>query len=286
MNPPLFSILIANYNNGRFLAEALESVYRQSYSNWEVIIVDDHSDDNSFTIYNQLKNDERIKIYYNSENQGAGFTKRKCVEMAAGEICGFLDPDDALTPDAIMDMVSLHSKMPDYSIIHSKLFYCDENLNIKSEYTHGRNVIPFQPMFFNLEGEISHFCTFKKEIYDNTDGIDPYQRRAVDQDLYLKLYDAGRTFYWDKSLYLYRIHENGISTTNNIDKAYYWRWVVNINTAKRRNINIENLFLDSFVSKMDYDSLFKEYWRLKKYKKLNELLHKINSIFKSRKEVE
>lgn len=283
---PLFSILIASYNNGRFLSEALNSVYKQTYTNWEIIIVDDCSTDNSKEIYHSIENNSRIKVFYNDENRGVGYTKSRCINEANGEICGFLDPDDALIPDAMMDMVSLHSKMPDYSIIHSKLFYCDENLNIKSEYTHGRNVVPFQPMFFNLDGEISHFCTLKKEIYDKTDGIDPYLRRAVDQDLYLKLYDAGKTFYWDKPLYLYRIHENGISTTNNTHKAYYWRWVVNINTAKRRNINIENLFLDSFVLKTDYDSLFKEYWRLKKYKKLNNFLHKINSIFKSRKEVE
>jgi glycosyltransferase involved in cell wall biosynthesis len=283
MYTPLFSVLIANYNNGYFLKEALESIYKQTYTNWEIIIVDDCSSDDSLNIYDQIKEDSRISIFFNNENRGAGFTKRRCVDEAKGEICGFLDPDDALLPDAIMDMVNLHIEMPDYSMIHSKLFYCDKDLNIKSEYTHGQDVIPSQPMFFNLDGEISHFCTFKKDIYGKTDGIDAYLKRAVDQDLYLKLYDAGKTFFLNKALYLYRIHEGGISTTTNMDKAYYWRWVVNVNAAKRRNVNIENLFLDSFVPKMNYDYLFREYWRLKKYKKLNEFLHKINNIFRDHK---
>lgn len=277
---PLFSVLIANFNNGRFLKEALESVYKQTYTNWEIIIVDDYSTDNSLNIYETLENNSKVKIYFNGKNEGVGYTKRRCIEEANGEICGFLDPDDALAESALEKMVKCHLERVSTSIVHSKHVYCDEKFNIREEYTNGKNVESFNPDFFNLDGEISHFCTFKKEMYIKTVGIDPYLKRAADLDLYLKLYDIGETFFLDEFLYFYRIHDGGISTHNNVDKAYFWRWVVNLNAAKRRDVNIENLFLEAFVPKMNYDYLFQEYWRLKKYKKVNSILHKVNSFFR------
>ena len=92
MNQPLFSVLITNYNNGRYLQEAIDSVLAQTYTNWEIILVDDKSTDNSFEIYEKYKDDGRFKIYYNEVNMGCGYTKHRCAELASGELCGFLDP--------------------------------------------------------------------------------------------------------------------------------------------------------------------------------------------------
>ena len=75
---PLFSVLIANYNNGKYLMEAIESVRQQTYTNWEIILVDDASTDNSKDIYRELENDSRIHIFYNEQNKGCGYTKRRC----------------------------------------------------------------------------------------------------------------------------------------------------------------------------------------------------------------
>ena len=106
-NNPLFSVLIANYNNGKYLREAINSVYSQIYTNWEIILVDDASTDNSQEIYSELEKDDRIHIYYNEKNMGCGYTKRRCAELANGELCGFLDPDDALLPHALESHVKI-----------------------------------------------------------------------------------------------------------------------------------------------------------------------------------
>ena len=70
MTHPLFSILIANYNNGRYLQEAIDSVLAQTYTNWEVVIVDDKSTDNSFEIYEKYKDDPRFHVCFNDVNRG------------------------------------------------------------------------------------------------------------------------------------------------------------------------------------------------------------------------
>lgn len=272
MHNPLFSVLIANYNNGRFLGEALDSIYRQSYDNWEIIIVDDHSKDCSHEMYKEISNNPKIKIYYNDSNQGAGYTKRRCAELANGEISAFLDPDDALSNNALEKMVEAHINMPDASLIYSTSYRCDEDLKVMSINDAPKEIEQNNPLYLNMESSISHFASFKNSYYSKTSGIDSYLQRAVDQDLYLKLYEVGKTYFLNEILYYYRIHKSGISTNNNINKAYFWHWVVIINTGKRRGINFEDLFCESFVQKAEYDRLENKYLRLKKYEKLNNLL--------------
>ena len=118
---PLFSVLIANYNNGCYLQEAIDSVLAQDYKNWEIVIVDDKSTDSSSEIYDRYKDDDRFHVYYNELNFGAGYTKHKCAEMAKGEICGFVDPDDKLAvSDALSTMVNTHLQNPDVFLCMSE----------------------------------------------------------------------------------------------------------------------------------------------------------------------
>lgn len=64
--------------------KAIESVRQQTYTNWEIILVDDASTDNSKELYKELEKDERIHIYLNEQNIGCGYTKRRCAELATG----------------------------------------------------------------------------------------------------------------------------------------------------------------------------------------------------------
>lgn len=242
MNSPLFSILIAQYNNGRYFEDCYKSIIAQTYQNWEVIIVDDCSTDISTALMMELIGDDsRFKIFSNEANRGCGYTKRRCAELAEGEICGFLDPDDAITRDALEIMVNEHLNHNDASLVYSNFIYCDEHL-MEDRIHFQKSAAEKDSPFFNIEGEISHFSTFKKSFYTATSGIDPFYRRAVDQDLYLKLYEAGSVVYIDKNLYLYRVHEGGISTNNNAEKALQWKKLAVLESAKRRNIDIESLF--------------------------------------------
>ena len=258
MNNPLFSIFIAQYNNGKYFEDCYKSIMAQTYQNWEVIIVDDCSTDDSVEVMKEMIGDDpRFKIFVNDENKGCGFTKRKCAELAQGEICAFLDPDDAITEDALIIMVTEHLKNPDYSLLYSKPYTCDEFLNIKDERK-SKQINNDDPYFFNFDGYVFAFISYKKKFYDKTIGIDEYLKRAIDQDLLFKLYEIAPFYFVNKTLYKYRIHENGISTTTNSDKAYFWHWVTIINAAKRRNINVENLFIDKALRSRREQALQKE----------------------------
>lgn len=244
MTQPLFSLLIAQYNNGRFFEDCYNSIIAQTYPHWEVIIVDDGSADDSVAqMKKYIGEDARFKIFLNDQNQGCGYTKRRCAELATGELCAFLDPDDAITPDALELMVAEHEKYPEASMVYSKPYWCDEKMNIQYE-RETKQVINGESTYFDLDGYMFAFLSFKKKFYNQTEGLNSYLQRAIDKDLVLKLYEVGPAYAIDKAMYKYRIHKGGISTNSNEDKSYFWYWVAIIDAAKRRNVNVENLFLE------------------------------------------
>ncbi len=244
---PLFSILIANFNNGKYLQEAIESVKSQSYANWEIIIVDDGSTDNSPEIYKNYSEVNRIKIYYNGENKGCGYTKRRCTELATGELCGFLDPDDTLMTDALEVMVNAHTKNQNVALICSRHTICNENLVIQwiSSERDKSNLDYLTERFHSVEV----FASFKTEKYKKSVGINLLLKRAVDQDLYYLLEEQGEIVFIDNVLYNYRLHNSNLSIGH--FKALYWHMLAMKNAAERRNLEPESVVNEFFKKIFD-----------------------------------
>lgn len=231
-----FSILVANYNNGKYFKDCYQSIISQTYENWEAIIVDDGSSDDSIAIIKGIvQNDARFIIHEMHTNKGCGEAKRKCAELANGKICGFLDPDDAITPDALQISVNEHIKYKNIIATYSKIMFCDGNLSPKYDYAKIKQVYNHRN-FFNCPIQINAFFTFKKEIYDKTEGINPDLSSAVDQDLYLKLLDHGNPKFIPTNMYFYRRHSAGISQDQSKNKSKDNFAKVILDTMKRRNI--------------------------------------------------
>lgn len=234
-NQPLFSVLIANYNNGKYLMDAIESVRQQTYTNWEIILVDDSSTDNSHELYKELEHDERIHIFLNNQNRGCGYTKHRCAELANGEICGFLDPDDELLPNALLDSVQALLSDEKYVLSFSRFYYCDENMNVLSE---SRLLdLQGQSYFEHHDYQPEVFAAFRSSAYKASSGIDPIIRAAVDQELFFRLEEQGNIVILDKITYKYR--KNPTALTSIPHKCSYWNIWVRHNTCIRRGLPIE-----------------------------------------------
>lgn len=241
---PLFSVLIANYNNGPFLMESIDSVRAQNYPNWEIILVDDHSSDNSPSILESLKEDPRIHIFINDQNRGCGYSKRRCAELANGSICGFLDADDVLLPEALAIHVSTHIQNPNVSCLFSRYYLCDNHLSILSESRH--LTIPDNESYFtHKDYSPEHFTSFKTHFYKNTAGISPDLKKGVDQDLYFKLEEVADIMVLDQITYKYRIHPNSISYLSY--EALYWNLVIRHRTCLRRGLDPKDYPIKDFM---------------------------------------
>lgn len=256
MESPLFSVLIANFNNGHYIDEAIGSVISQSYTNWEIIIVDDASSDNSKEVLNKYENNSNIRIFYNKVNKGCGYTKNICANHAKGEISGFLDPDDKIATNAIELMVKSHKTNKTASLIYSTFYFFKENSK-SHEISNFPYQIPEKSSYLHQRsGRISHFATFKTILYNKTGGIDPKFIRAVDQDLYYKLEEVGELIFINKPLYYYRVNENSISNFGNRKKAVSWALVARIDACRRRNISIEEIIPNILEDEENVKQLF------------------------------
>ncbi|MDH6251911.1 glycosyltransferase involved in cell wall biosynthesis [Chryseobacterium sp. H1D6B] len=232
-----FSILIANYNNGKFFKDCYDSIINQHYQNWEVIILDDHSTDNSIEkIKEIIGSDPRFKLFENDNNYGVGVTKAKLIELSTGDVCGYLDPDDIIKPNAIKSAVQVLEKKKDIVLTHSRLAKCDEKLNILSEFKAAMQIPNGQKNFFNFPIQIAPFVAFRKDVYMKTSKINPELKIAEDQDLYYKMYEMGKVHFINQTDYLYRAHDGGISQNNNKKKSYEYYARAIFEAMQRRNL--------------------------------------------------
>ena len=231
-----FSILIAHYNNARYFQQCFDSIISQTCTNWEAIILDDGSkEDEKNTIKAIIKNDVRFKFFENTHNRGVGFTKNKLIELASGEILGYVDPDDAILPTAIEKSIAAFEKDQKVVLTYSRFMECDKDLNPIAPFKSAKQVENNNLYFFNCPIEINHFVCFRKETYETTEKMNIDLKIAEDQDLYLKLYEKGKAVFINETNYLYRSHDGGISQNENKKSSYdYWGKVIWYAMKRRR----------------------------------------------------
>lgn len=236
-----FSVLIAHYNNAKLFRDCYESLTKQTYPDWEAVIVDDASSENEREQVKALiAGDARFRFFENDKNCGVGVTKSRLIDLANGEICGFVDPDDAILPTAIEKSIQVFKNKKKVVLTYSRFIGCDKDLKPIASFKSAMQVRNGDPYFFNYPNQINHFVTFRKDVYEKTEKMNTELRIAEDQDLYLKMYEKGDVYFIDDTNYLYRAHAGGISQNDNKGKSYDYFAQVILTTMKRRNLTSIN----------------------------------------------
>ncbi|GIR59250.1 MAG: hypothetical protein CM15mP65_18310 [Crocinitomicaceae bacterium] len=108
----MISIIIPNYNKSQFVAETINSIKEQTYDNWEAIIIDDCSSDNSVEIIAGLtSNDNKFKLKVNLSNKGANYCRNVGIKEAKGDFIIFLDSDDILSKDCLKNRIDFFKRV-------------------------------------------------------------------------------------------------------------------------------------------------------------------------------
>lgn len=111
-NDKLVSIIIPVYNASRFLEETINSIQKQTYSNWEAIFIDDCSSDNSYNLIKKYqKEDKRIKLIKNKTNNGVAISRNNGIDYAKGEYLCFLDADDKWHPEKLEKQINFMQEL-------------------------------------------------------------------------------------------------------------------------------------------------------------------------------
>ncbi|WP_435264081.1 glycosyltransferase family 2 protein [Tenacibaculum sp. nBUS_03] len=222
------SIITPSYNSENFISETIKSVLNQTYSNWELIIVDDCSTDNTEQVIKEFsKKDERIKFFKNIKNSGAAVSRNVGLENSTGRFISFIDSDDLWNPTKLAEQIKF---MIDNVIPISFTKY-----SLVDEYGVSLNQI------INVVKELGYKDYMKNTIIGmstsmiDTDLVSEFKfeniRTRQDTYLWITLLKRGhKAFGINKTLVSYRVRKDSISA--NKIKAARRVWYLYFNLEK------------------------------------------------------
>ncbi|NEU08983.1 glycosyltransferase [Flavihumibacter sp. R14] len=265
---PLVSIVMCVFNGERFLKNQIESILNQTYSNFELLIINDYSSDaGNKVIEPYLKKDSRIKYFENESNTGFNQSFGKGFALCSGDLIAVSDQDDIWLPDKIRLLVN---NLGESLLIYSNSELIDEFGNDLSErLDHQLNHIdnPSYKSFLDENFVTGHTCLFKKDLLKYSL---PFSKTIFFYDWWLAITASylGKVKYLDKVLTLYRIHQSSV-----MQKLAGHHDQKNIR-SRHKHLQLIEFSKASFLK--PYDKLFIIRFLEEKFESSNGLLHFIS----------
>lgn len=247
MNKPDISVILPFYNISEFLEEAIISVLNQTFSNFELILINDGSTDESLNLAKQFElSDSRVKII-NQHNQGMAKALNRGIESAKANIIARMDGDDICHPQRFEKQFSMIITMPENSHVSSLVKPFSSTIISEGSERYFRwlnSKITHEEILEGLfkESPIIHpSAMFTKKAYIDAGGYREYNG-PEDYDLWLNMALTSTTFKkYNETLLEYRIHKNNLSRN---DMTHYSREAFKIRQAQFLTTMIKNGFFD------------------------------------------
>ena len=202
----LVSIIMPSWNTGRFIAESIQSVIDQTYTKWELLIVDDCSTDNTDEVVASF-HDNRIKYFKNEKNSGAALTRNRALREAQGEWIAFLDSDDLWTPEKLEHQIEFMEKNH-YSFSYHEYVKIDEESQPLGIYVSGPEVVTKKKMYhYGYPGCLTFMYSTKAMGLIQIKDI----KKNNDYAILLKLCKKDSCYLLKENLAMYRFRKKSIS---------------------------------------------------------------------------
>lgn len=219
MEKDLVSIIMPSYNTASYIRETIQSVMHQTYQNWELIIVDDCSTDNTYEIVASVK-DERIKYFYNEKNSGAAVSRNRALREAKGRWIAFLDSDDLWMPEKLEKQIHFMEKNG-YSFSYTNYEEIDVKGNSIGVKVGGPKKITKIGMFnYCWPGCLTVMYDFEKIGLIQIEDI----KKNNDYAMWLKVCKKAECYLLDEYLGKYRKGREGSVSTHSIRIMIGWHY--------------------------------------------------------------
>jgi len=262
MENKLISIITASYNYEDYIKETIESVINQTYTNWEMIIVDDGSKDNSVeVIKSYCEKDSRIKLFQHEGgiNKGLAETVKLGISKARGEWIAFLESDDKFMPECLEEKVEIIKENPNIKFIFSDLETFGSgktNFDKNSAYLLIKKKLASKKPLMDLSLELlkqNFICTFsivmvKKNLIEECNFNTPVNA-FLDLWLWAQIAQKTKFYYLNKPLTMWRIHSQSFINNYKGDMELFQEGI------------------ESFYKKINIASFFAKIRKLKRLKK-------------------
>lgn len=216
----LVSIVMPTYNCEDFVGITLDSVINQTYQNWEVIVIDDCSTDNTAEVVREyIKKDGRIKYHKLEKNSGAAVARNKAVDLATGKYIAFLDSDDVWFPDKLTKQISFMEE-------NNYGFSCTSytKIDAQGEYLN-RTIIAQRKRDYD---GVLKTCPGNSTVIYNAEKLGKFKipdiKKRNDYVMWLKVIKKEKYLYGiEEPLGSHRIRTDGISSNKKSLVGYHWK---------------------------------------------------------------
>lgn len=226
----LVSVVVPLYNKEHSIALTIESILNQTYENFEVILIDDGSTDNSADVVKQY-NDKRIKYYYKC-NEGVSVARNYGIAIAASEYIALLDGDDIWRPAFLQEMLEFIGDTPNASLWGCGYEIQDENCDLKNWpiITMKEGYRDYVDNYFKVACKNTLFTSssviFRKSIFNKIGRYDENLIKGEDMDLWFRFALNGRVAYYNKPLAIYRWQAENRVMQRIVDKNKCLIWTL------------------------------------------------------------
>ncbi|SDB65057.1 Glycosyltransferase involved in cell wall bisynthesis [Flavobacteriaceae bacterium MAR_2010_188] len=246
--PPSVSVLMTTYNREKYVEEAIESVMRSTYSNWELIITDDCSTDKTVELVQKYLYDKRIMLIQNEKNLGDYPNRNKVARSAKGKYIKFLDSDDIIYPHGLEGMVYAMDSHPKAGIGLTFNSY-DNSVSLPicltSEQAYIHHFCKKSILHIGPSG-----CIYNRSYFEKLGGFNPDFRVASDYEFNMRATLNKPIVLFQKDLFWWREHENQeiiIGSKNNEYVIFNYL----INKAIIENAEIDSSLISTILKNND-----------------------------------
>lgn len=253
---------IMSYNNADFIIEAIESVIKQSYRNWELFIVDDCSKDNTQEIISHYLNDQRITYVRHEANKGQAATWEHVLSLGVGDIVGTLHADDYWDQNMLSEVVSSFSEDSELDLFYTNWkFIGSNNIGpVVNKLDSGLNILKNEIKRYTILPSASFLS--RKVVNNSPSPICNYRAAVDSYYFYRVLLHANKVKSSNHALTNYRIHDNNETTVSRSEGYVYEECIDNlINIQKEEKLfhlsneidsEIANIFLILGVERIKF----------------------------------
>ncbi len=222
------SVIVPNYNHSAFLKERLNSIINQSYGNFECLILDDCSTDNSREIIDgYLRIDSRLRSIYNDENSGSTFAQwNKGVAHTNGEFVWIAESDDVADPDLLKELINVLETDPEIALAYCQSYRYTEGSEVKGTWNTDTDELDADLFCrdFLIDGKefISRFLihrntipnasavVFRRSVYEKAGGAEKHLKTNSDWLTWLKMSFFGKIAFVSRPLNYFRYHSKSV----------------------------------------------------------------------------
>lgn len=261
MNQPLISVIMPSYNHSKYLREAVESVWTQSYPNIELVVIDDASTDGSIELLKSLRDSSPIpmRVEFNEHNRGPAFTINKAFEFTSGNLIAFLASDDVYAPSRFEAQVRCFNENSQLLLTYADGLTLNVDITYGS-HIHGKKVreLLLQPpkevltyLYTHVSPLFIQCALVKRSLLLNSNAFDP-SALADDWLINIKMFEylahEGHCSFVDQIVFYYRVHGENLHKNSDRQIALLKQTIEHYTPAKLRHLARANIYWDIGLS--------------------------------------